>query len=139
MYNFDGLYHNVICNVILIIVVLLFAGISLNNYKQTGKKEEKWEAIIFIIFAVYVAIGNFDNVKVLRNPQIESCEAKFEKRVTYHKTRRPTEYYFEGEREFYLDARTMGKLNISLEKGEKYKIYYEKRTRVIVGLEEVDT
>ena len=32
MYNFDGLYHNVICNVILIIVVLLFAGISLNNY-----------------------------------------------------------------------------------------------------------
>ena len=139
MYNFDGLYHNVICNVILIIVVLLFAGISLNNYKQTGKKEEKWEAIIFIIFAVYVAIGNFDNVKVLRNPQIESCEAKFEKRVTYHKTGRPTEYYFEGEREFYLDARTMGKLNVSLEKGEKYKIYYEKRTRVIVGLEEVDT
>lgn len=119
MYNFDGLYHNVICNVILIIVVLLFAGISLNNYKQTGKKEEKWEAIIFIIFAVYVAIGNFDNVKVLRNPQIESCEAKFEKRVTYHKTRRPTEYYFEGEREFYLDARTMGKLNVSLEKGDQ--------------------
>ena len=139
MYNFDGLYHNVICNVILIIVVLLFAGISLNNYKQTGKKEEKWEAIIFIIFAVYVAIGNFDNVKVLRNPQIESCEAKFEKRVTHNKTRTPTEYYFEGEREFYLDARTMGKLNVSLEKGQKYKIYYEKRTRVIVGLEEVDT
>ena len=139
MYSFAGLYHNVICNVILIIVVLLFAGISLNNYKQTGKKEEKWEAIIFIIFAVYVAIGNFDNVKVPRNPQIESCEAKFEKRVTYHKTGRPTEYYFEGEREFYLDARTMGKLNVSLEKGEKYKIYYDKRTRVIVGLEEVDT
>ena len=140
IYNLSGLYYRIHA----VGGVLLFLGILDLLLTLFLWKKEKKLLILSILSIVTSLIFTTSYLIKLNNLEIEVYEGSFES--TYRATAGiPSvlpfdfEYHFTSEasnKEFFLDA--FSKKDIfpaDFIEGNQYRIYYEKSTRIIVGVE----
>lgn len=137
MYNFDGLWYQLkyAPPVLFFIPFLVWLFISI---KKKNKKNFYISFLALIFFMVLI----FINLNSILNPNIKVYEGVFVEDYSRGTARHAPftwEYYFKGDggAEFlYLPSGSI--LSFELEKGNKYRVFYEDANDIIVKIELIE-
>ena len=145
MYRLDGLLYRVFCvgGIILIVSVILLLLSKFWDKRRLNRSDLR--IAIFGIVLSLIYCGAY--VYKIINPDILAYQGYFEE--AYRDSRVappiPATYayvfsFYESKKAFYLDS--FSKKNIikqDFKKGDIYCVYYEKGSRIIVGIEYIDS
>lgn len=142
MYDFQGIWYRIIaCGcVFLILGIWILLGSHFGDSQRIEKKEFG-TGCLSLGFSIIYIIGH---LIILSHPEVLICTGIFIEEHRAPRTAPPLpltwEYTFDtGEKKRYFDLDTISKKQIfpeeGLELGEKYQIYYEKYTKIIVRID----
>ena len=145
MYRLDGLLYRVFCvgGIILIVSVILLLLSKFWDKRRLNRSDLR--IAIFGIVLSLIYCGAY--VYKIINPDILAYQGYFEEAYRDSRVAPPIPatyaYVFsnnESKKDFYLDS--FSKKNIikqDFKKGDIYCVYYEKGSRIIVGIEYIDS
>ena len=145
MYRLDGLLYRVFCvgGIILIVSVILLLLSKFWDKRRLNRSDLR--IAIFGIVLSLIYCGAY--VYKIINPDILAYQGYFEEAYRDSRVAPPIPatyaYVFsnnESKKAFYLDS--ISKKNIikqDFKKGDIYCVYYEKGSRIIVGIEYIDS
>lgn len=139
MYCFDGLYRQ--CWIVVVGAILCIGSLVASHFWSAKKinKRRLAEGIFWLVATVYMG---WYCIGAVLSPNILSHEGTLLAIHRTHNSLSSMDYTFSNsdglKPVFELDSFTRKKIYPQgLEEGKTYRIYYEARTTIIVGIEEI--